>query len=117
MTPNERFLHRLALALHRSVNELLDTLTYRELVDWGVHYKSEPWGDLRADVRSAQIAMILANTNRDPKKRPEPYKLVDFMPFNKSSAEEAPAEKQVGAKTDPALIAWMFNKSGARMKG
>jgi hypothetical protein len=93
---------------------LLDSITYRELVGWGVYYQIEPWGEWRADARSAQISAILANTNRDPKKRPEPYAIKDFMMF--SGKEQSEAKQQTGAKADPALIAWMFHKSGARIK-
>lgn len=105
----------MALALGRTVDELLDTISYAELVAWGEYYQAEPWGEWRADARSAQISAILANTNRDPKKRPEPYAVKDFMMFSGKEQSEAQSD-QVGAKTDPALIAWMFRKSGARIK-
>ena len=35
----------------------------------------------RLDYRSAQIVCILANINRDPSKRKEPFDVTDFMAF------------------------------------
>lgn len=49
------------------------------MTDWYVYYVIEPWGQRRADVRSAIIAQILAETNRDRKRRPYPYRLDEFM--------------------------------------
>jgi hypothetical protein len=39
----------------------------------------EPWSERRADVRSAIIAQILAETNRDRKRRPRPFRLDEFL--------------------------------------
>jgi hypothetical protein len=36
--------------------------------------------DRRADYRAALVASVLANVNRDPKRRSEPYTPFDFMP-------------------------------------
>jgi hypothetical protein len=52
------FYHRLALALGRSVKELLATVDSRELVDWAAYYIHEPWGQEWA--QSARIAATVA---------------------------------------------------------
>lgn len=39
----------------------------------------EPIGDERADLQTALIASILANVNRNPETRPEPFTLADFL--------------------------------------
>lgn len=36
------------------------------------------WQQRRADARAAQVAATIANVNRDPEARPEPYELDDF---------------------------------------
>ena len=36
--------------------------------------------DRRADYRAALVASVLANVNRDPKKRAEPFTPFEFMP-------------------------------------
>ena len=60
---------------------MLERMTWGELLEWREFYALEPWGDERADLRSGIVASILANTNRDPKKRPQPFEPTDFMPF------------------------------------
>lgn len=35
--------------------------------------------------QTALIACILANSNRDPKRKPTPFKIEDFDPFHESS--------------------------------
>ena len=72
----------------RTVDELLDSISYSELISWGAYYRVEPWGEWRADVRSAQIATILANVNRDQKKKPEPYTIKDMMLFGTKDEEQ-----------------------------
>ena len=42
-------------------------------------YKLEPFGPVRDNMHAALIANILAESNRDPKKRDEPFGLQDFM--------------------------------------
>lgn len=40
----------------------------------------EPFGPLQEDFRAGQICAVLANVNRDPKARREPFSPRDFMP-------------------------------------
>jgi hypothetical protein len=47
----------------------------------------EPFGEERADVRAGIIASVIANVNRDRKKRPEPFSVQDFMPFIERTPE------------------------------
>ncbi len=42
-------------------------------------YNIEPFGDERADYRQAMTSCILANSNRDKKRKPTPFKVEDFM--------------------------------------
>jgi hypothetical protein len=108
-------LFRLALALGRTVDELLDSISYEELALWGVYYSIEPFGEWRADVRSAQLAALTANINRDRKKRPQPFEIKDFMSFDNVAEKIAKAEPEAegrpkGAHIKPELMAWLFAK-------
>lgn len=47
----------------------------------------EPFGEQRADLRMAIHAALLANIHRDTKKRSEPYKATEFMPFPEDEQE------------------------------
>lgn len=40
-------------------------------------------GPERGDLRAGIIASLIANVNRDAKKKPQPFTPVDFMPFAK----------------------------------
>lgn len=41
----------------------------------------------RTDARFALVATLIANTNRDPNKKPEPFTLEDFMPQVQEESE------------------------------
>lgn len=123
LSDQDIFLHRLALALGRTVDELLDSISYPELVRWGKYYSIEPFGEWPANMRAAQIVATLANINRDSKKRPRPYEITEFELFRrKRKAKPLPkeeldedgepiVEEDPGAKMDPALMHWLFWKS------
>jgi len=53
-------------------------MSYREIRDWMAIYKIEPFGEYRADLRSAIVACVIANANRG--KNAPPFKVDDFMP-------------------------------------
>jgi hypothetical protein len=72
------FAHRLALAVGTAdVSGLLDCLPHRDLLAWVAYFEREPWGETRADVRSAIIAATSYNMQRA---RGQPARQVaDFM--------------------------------------
>ena len=70
---------RLALALGLPVRELLARMGSDELTEWMAFYQLEPFGDFRADLRSAIVASTLANAHRS--KDGKPFTPEDFMPF------------------------------------
>ena len=45
----------MALALGKTVAELLTTLTNDELVEWMAYYRIDPWGGYRSDLQTADI--------------------------------------------------------------
>lgn len=57
---------------------MLAGMSSRELAEWMAYYELEPFGEWRADVRSAIVAMTVAAANRG--KRGRAPKLEDFMP-------------------------------------
>ena len=60
------------------VGELLSRCSSQELTEWQAYYNIEPFGEYRADIRSAIIACVLANVNRG--KNTPAFKVDDFMP-------------------------------------
>jgi hypothetical protein len=64
-----------------TVEELLARISSRELTEWICFFGIEgPAGEERADWRAGLIASTIANANRDPKKRKEPFEPTEFMP-------------------------------------
>lgn len=55
-------------------------MSAHEFAEWIAYYSLEPFGEERADLRAAIVACVIANANRDPKKRRRAFKLADFMP-------------------------------------
>ena len=68
-------------------------MSSRELSEWMAFFSLEPWGADIEDWRFAMLASVIANVNRDPKKRKKPYKPSDFMP-RREPAEEQSWEEQ-----------------------
>jgi hypothetical protein len=62
-----------------TVRELLSKLGSDELSEWMAFYQLEPFGDFRADYRSALATSTFANAHRQ--KDSPPFKPEDFMPF------------------------------------
>lgn len=63
-----------------TVAELLDRISSRELSEWMAFDRIEPVGDRRLDVLAAMVMCLLANVNRNPKKRKKPYQVDEFLP-------------------------------------
>lgn len=59
---------------------MLAETSSRELSAWMVYDSIEPIGARRLDVLAAMLMALLANVNRNPKKRRKPFKPDDFMP-------------------------------------
>lgn len=51
-----------------------------EFAAWRAYLEVEPIGARRDDLHTAMLMTLLANANRDRKKRPKPFTLQEFMP-------------------------------------
>lgn len=67
MTPERFLLHRLALALGRTVGELESTLTVREFADWVTFTSEHPLPIDVVDMHAAIHTSTLINVNRSNK--------------------------------------------------
>ncbi|PCI51396.1 MAG: hypothetical protein COB49_01965 [Alphaproteobacteria bacterium] len=65
-----RFAFRLAALLGCTVRELLARIDARELAEWQAYYRLEPFGEERADWRTAQTTAMIANVNLGKDARP-----------------------------------------------
>ena len=62
-----------------TVSELGQRMSAYEETAWAKLYEISPFGDYRADVRSAQIAQLIYSANAPKQSRKKT--LTDFMPF------------------------------------
>jgi hypothetical protein len=80
------------LALGKTRDELMRSISSEEFTYWIEMYRREPWGDRIADLRMGTLAALTANLNRDTKRRKEPYVPADFAPWSLQPEEEAREE-------------------------
>lgn len=72
-----------------SPRKLLGELSLRELGLWAALWRIDPWDEARADLRSGITSYVIAETNRDSKKKSTPYKPSDFMPYVRAKMKTA----------------------------
>lgn len=82
---------------------MLDSVSSRELTEWQAYAQLEPFGEERADYRAATIAMLIANANRDSKKRSKPYTIDDFMLFRDAIETPGLSDADVAEKVAAAM--------------
>lgn len=64
------FLHRLALALGRTVQELRHTMTWRELINWQRFDNLHPLPSTLADIHHGMLMSAIANVTRGADSQP-----------------------------------------------
>lgn len=62
-----------------------------EFTEWMAFYLTEPWGEQRSDIQHAMLMTLLANANRDPKRKA--FQASEFMPdYWRAEPEEPTAQ-------------------------
>ncbi len=75
MKSEDRFLFKLCIVLgYKSIRELKDTMSQKELFQWVEYYSHEPFHMDRVELQLAQISDILVKTAGEKKTSP-----IDFM--------------------------------------
>lgn len=74
-----------------------------EFAEWMAYAEVEPFGPEREDQRAGIVAALIANVNRDSKKRPEPYDVEDFLPRWETRVAPPPTED---VQLKDKLLAW-----------
>lgn len=73
------------MALGRSVEELSQTVSARELDDWFAYWNLEPWGAYRDNLHMATLTALTFNINRgngQQAKKPEDFMYREHVPAN-----------------------------------
>lgn len=81
-------MHRLALALGRTVAELKDTLSSSEMSNWIEYYKLEPWGAWRDNWHASILASIMSGSD-DAKMEDYMYRYVEPIIDENGRASES----------------------------
>lgn len=89
---------RLALALGKLPGEI-DAMPYSDYADFKRFYDIEPWGLPMHDAMNAWSMSLLANTNRNSERRPEPFRMEDFLLFSHPEKDVPKEEPTVEGKT------------------
>lgn len=92
----------LGLQLGRLPSELSETMLAAEETLLMSYYREDPWGDHRADIRSAQVCQILWNSNCSKKENRK--KITDFLPFYR---KKATVDENVGDKLKDRFLSLM----------
>lgn len=61
------------------IAELQERISSHEFAEYWVHHELEPWGMEREDLRFGIVAATVANANRDPKKKAQPFTPDQFV--------------------------------------
>jgi hypothetical protein len=94
-----------------TVQEMLARMSSEELSMWMAYEVLEPFGQVRADMRSAQICSTLANINRS--KETKPFSVSDFMfRFDQAYLTSAGSDEMAG-KAKIQSVMGMSGKKGA----
>lgn len=88
------------------VDRLLESLSYRDLREWQAYDTIEPFGDRRADLRSAQLCALIANVV--PTEEDKDWSAEDFMPEFHETETERRRKKQEKAKQMRSKFRQMF---------
>lgn len=66
---------------------MMRNMSSTQLLEWMAFYNLEPFGYQADRGLTAQICAVLAEINRDPKKRSEPFTPADFLPADDTQEE------------------------------
>lgn len=58
---------------------MLKCMTSHQIAEWISYAETEPFGELRDDLRFGQVCATMANIHRDSKRAPEPFEPGDFF--------------------------------------
>ena len=94
-----------------TLDELGDRMSSEEYTKWQALYSVAPFGDLRADIRQAQLLLMVGSMFRS--KTAAPLDVMQFMPF-----ERPPKKVRIQSREEIAEVmnCWMvvMNKAKGR---
>jgi len=82
---------------------LLEQLTAKQFNDWIDYNGIEPFGEIRAEQRNGLACSLLANVNRDPKVKVDPFVPENFMFHVRKAPERKLTDEEVEKHLDSIL--------------
>lgn len=79
-------------------------MSSREFTEWLAYSRLEPFGPEADDQRIAQLMALIANVNRDPKRRKTPWTPEDFLP--RRGPRPAGTQDDLRPRIDAAMAAF-----------
>ena len=92
---------------------MLEQMSSREVTEWLAYDRLYGLPDWRDDFRVAAMCALLANINRDAKKKPSAYSPADFMPDFGVEKEPQSEERQMAIMKQVEMIAQAQGAQGA----
>lgn len=80
---------------------MLAEMSTEQFFFWRAYYSLEPFGEKRQDLRIGTLASLIANVNRDPRKRSRPFSPEDFF-----TSLQDKKRKKVGARKPMSAEDW-----------
>lgn len=93
-----------------SVKRCMREVDSAEFAEWMAYSIHEPFGPEREDQRAGMIAALIANVNRDPKQRAQPYNVEDFFPRFDTMPKEVVQPEALDSKLTAWALAMAANK-------
>lgn len=75
-----------------------------ELTEWRAYYEIEPFGEMIADERHGIATAVLANVNRDSKRKPDAYEPRNFIPWHPLNRKPPAPKLLADPKQHAALV-------------
>jgi hypothetical protein len=92
---------------------MLRSITWVQFKEWIIYSELEPFDELRADYRTAQIVQTFINMNRDTKKYPNPISIDEcLLPFGDVEIVKSKKNKQTWQEQK--MIAMMYVASAKK---
>ncbi len=79
-------------------------MSSREFTEWLAYARLEPFGPEAEDQRMAQLMALIANVNRDPRRRTTPWTPDDFL--RRRGPRPEPDQDSLRPRIDAAMAAF-----------
>jgi hypothetical protein len=98
---------------------MLRNMSARHFIEWQLYYDLEPFGEERADLRSAQVVQTFINLHRDTEKHPKPFSVTEcLLPLGDQHVDglQPTKKKQTPKEVEMHLDTWIIGSNASILK-